>query len=443
MALLIDKNSRVLLQNSEITRESPWLLELMESQPNFKKEDLGTLPKEQQMWFRDLYNLKLKQAVREWKPKDSKPCDVLPKSERIPCQLCGTPNRYIFFIVNIQNGTELNVGRECVKNFGFEFKGDMRQLIKEAKRLRNLEALAIRFDNIRMIERWDSVLDEQEILIPYDIENPYIELGKKAKIIYEEALENGVSQEIEDELNEILFKHDILISKIREYVEENKLRKFIPTRDIVRWVKRNSEASKTLDMLKEDGVIKWRTAHRIYHPGFARSLIAPFNSLLSPTGWAIQEFDDTGSRPVFVLISNQRNNVKLSCVYDQFVLEFGGTIFGESEVSISLKRLISISRLYGENSVYNALTHMSDLLFNRGFEVRGVDISFGEFIVYDSRTDRFIVCSELTSFANEYKMLVFRNDQELFSRAVDRLQKYQKYDIEQLSERQREMLRTG
>jgi hypothetical protein len=414
----------------------------MAAQPNIKKRELDTLPPNHQAYFRDIYALTHKQAVLEWKPRSKYPCDVLPEDERIPCQLCGTPNRYIFYIMNTRNGNELNVGRECVRRFGFEFIGSIRQLEKEAIRLRNLEALTSRFSNIRpIVERWNSVLDEQEILLPFHIENPYIELGERAKVIYEEALEKGVSQELKDELHQIMLERELLVSGMRAYVKENKLRKFAPTRDIVRWIERNPEGQTTLIMLKEDGFIKWRTAHRIHHRGFARSLIAPLNSLSLPTGWTIQEFNDTGSRPIFVLAWNQNNRIKLSCAYKEFVLRFAGPIFRENENMFTLERLISISQLYGENSVHNALIHMSDLLIRRGLEVRSVDTEFDEFIVHDRKVDRFIVCPKLASFAHRHRMLVFVNDSELLVKAIEDIQRYQSYDIEQLSERQRAMLR--
>lgn len=444
MSLLIGQSTQVLLRNSEITNKFPWLLDLMDSQPKFKKENLITLPSEIQIWFRDIYNQVLTEAIHEWKPRSKKALKVLLKEERIKCQLCGTPNRYIFYIVNRQNGNELNVGRDCVNKFGMISTHDMKDMERSAIRVFNLAELVKRFPDIRgIVEQWDTFLDKQEILIPFSLEKDYNELGEKAQAIYENALEKGASVEIEARLDEILKIRELIVSEIAEYVKNNRDKKFIPTQGMIRWIRTQPDGYKTIEMLKENGLITWKTAHRITYPIFTNSLIAPFNSLLESINFTIQEYNDLNTKPSFILVSNKNDNILLSCPYKQFVLQFGGPLFNESDNLFTLDKLIMISHLYGEGSIYNALGHISNMFIIKDIEVKGIDIEFDEFIVNDKQASRYRVCNELKNFTNKYKGLVFFDDLELISQAKSDIQRYKPCTYEELSDRQRAMLRNG
>src|SRR5690606_3616996 len=140
----------------------------------------------------------------------------------------------------------------------------------------------------KIIDNWKSFIDNLPIMIPYDLEKRYTILGQEAKKIYNDFLEIKIGENKIEDLKGILTKRTKLVNNINKYVEENINNKFIATKSIIQWLKKNN-LDLAIQMLREDNAhIKWRTAPRIKEIGFMKLIMDELNVHLKKIGARIK-----------------------------------------------------------------------------------------------------------------------------------------------------------
>ena len=118
---IITKEDRELVVNSEAINNYPELKRVLDKYERIYKTDFEDTDD-----FDDkLINLMLyvfqdirDECEKEWYSNGK--MDVVESDNQedwVKCALCGTPNKYIYYIVNRLNKTKLNVGSDCIDKF--------------------------------------------------------------------------------------------------------------------------------------------------------------------------------------------------------------------------------------------------------------------------------------------------------------------------------------
>lgn len=406
--LCLNKKERNLLLNSKVTEDYPWLFKLLNDVDRITYDVVATLPEEQQNFFQTLKDLILKQAVSEWMCLENCPVEDMGENKRdwIPCSLCGQPNRWIFYIHNTLNGNRLNVGSECVKQFGINIEKtgmSMNQLIKNASRLYRLNLVNNKFPGIsRILDGWDHFVSGLPIMISLDLEEKYQYLGERIRKIFNEYLDQKKDNSVFNEL-ELLFKErERLLSEIDHYVGEKKHDKFIPNRTIIRWLE-NRKNRVALTMLKEDGRITWRTIHRIEEPNFMISLQPDLSRLLDKVGAAVQSTDT--QRKGYVIEFSLVKGLKLFIKHNEFMLTYGGLLFGEDLGEVfNAGSIVKMGQVYDERSMYVLISNLREQVQGSGILLTDFDYEFNEILIQEE--NKYLI-TELKTFAETFKGLVF------------------------------------
>lgn len=129
----------------------------------------------------------------EW--HGAKYCDVT--DEEIHCELCNRKNKYIFYIVNNQNGNELHVGSECIKKFkNIENCSKLKRDLESEKKIKKKRAREVEFDNMEapdydygktMRKKFDSL----SLVLPFQLYENTNEYIKKILLIKRDYIEKG------------------------------------------------------------------------------------------------------------------------------------------------------------------------------------------------------------------------------------------------------------
>jgi hypothetical protein len=399
---------RTLLINSQVIEDYPWLKKLLKENEIISNDDIALLPLEQQNFFQNMLATVIKQAVGEWKADDVYPTEDLgsDKTNWIRCALCHQPNRYIFYISNKLNSNSLNVGSECVKEFGIDLghKGmSADKLIKEAKKLKRMSDINLQFPGIsRLINSWSNKLEEQPIIIPTRFESPYFEIGSKIKMLYEGYVERKLDEGIFEDIKRLLDESNELINAIEQYVKENISKKFVPSKNISDWLRRRGDFE-TIKMLKKNGRITWGTAHRIGEPQFVNSIIPDFNQSLKNINIRIEGADLDKEGYIITYLDFAR--IRFFCKHKDFVLDFGGLLFGEELiVPFKAETVIAKSRVLEETSKELIVDRIKEITRGAEAHIRNYDSKFDEITIYEDLSSKYLVAS-MTAIVEEFKEL--------------------------------------
>lgn len=409
--LYLRQKDRMLLLYSSIIEDHPWLYDLLANNEKFTHELYENASEAQRVFLDNLLNPLITQAVEEWKG-EGELVDILSpdRSEWVKCSLCGTPNRFIFYITNKLNGESLNVGSECVKYFGFKI-GDQRmntkQLIKNKMIFLNLKKLNEKFPGIqKVVEQWNSRLESYPIVLPLILENNYLDLGERLRHYYHKYLNQEVDDGVFPQVETVLIERDDILKRIQQYVTDNIDRKYIPGKLIERWLKAKGDYE-ALEMLKKDGEITWKTVHRIEEPEFMKSLLNDFNRVLRDFKVKILNVNrDSGS---YVVEPSVNPKIRLMCKHKKLTLDYGGLLFGEELIRpYDFHHLVEISLLENDENTYiSVIDVLKTLSKGSGVRFEEYNIELDRINVFEKSTGKYLIINNLMDFLNKFKNLAF------------------------------------
>lgn len=399
---------------------------------------VSLLPNEKRGFFRSVYPQLEKDCIEEWTHDTRYPPQDLGPSEheRQLCSLCNHKIRWVFHIVNKRNQNTLVVGSECVKHFGFGMTtADIREMLKNATRLRRLYQLNQVIPDIRnIVQDWAAAVEKQPILIPSAVEKEYLQAGEQAQILYENYL-NGSDVAVE-ELKVLVGKQGTQLRGITDYVRQNSTRRFVPKKAVVQWATREG-LSEVIQLLKEDGEIRWRTIHRIREPVFVNGIIPDFNIHLKTIGITITAFDSERRGFVHHLVKRQR--CRLLCDYGGFMLKYGGLVFAEPlRAPLDLRSILDMSKLYDRDALEEIGFLLGGLLKGQGIELYGHDSEYNEALVIYREEGQFAVVN-LEEIASKFHVSILTASAEGLDKILAELgsHSHSRYPLSQLRDNDR------
>ena len=286
--LILNKRDLVLLHHSEEVKNIDIYGNLYESLKSY--DTLSQKDLEKDIVFDDKARMILRHDVKtminhiqeEWYAKSS----FLVATTEVHCQLCGTKNKYICYIVNRINGNELNVGRECVKSYKTingtkavlnKLNTYVRDLTKDSNRSNFDTALG---NDINFTKIAKEKLDTFPILLPFklhlDIENVIVNCNR----IRTSYISSG--GDINDCINKfyiLMAKFEELYQKAESYYVQNKNNPLICTREIADWLKKNYP-TKITEIQKSKSILNENTLEYIHEPNFIKKNLSVFSNCL-------------------------------------------------------------------------------------------------------------------------------------------------------------------
>ncbi|WP_270996132.1 hypothetical protein [Listeria seeligeri] len=243
---LTKKESNKLFYSEYLKKaNSMWLYELLEIDMPLKTIKI---PIEKKTIFSDIIEDLLLNSSDEWiqtKGSNDNLIDdmgVNPKNRK-KCSLCNTPNRFIYYIENTLNKKKLNVGSDCINEFGSianSSKKTLNTMMKNARRDDRKQKLLKRIPDVRTsVEKWDNFIRNLPIMVSDNEIEAYRSLGLKATKIYEKILNTGLKEELIDQLKKIIKDGINEQQIINKRIESISQQDFILTSTQAKWIESN------------------------------------------------------------------------------------------------------------------------------------------------------------------------------------------------------------
>lgn len=381
----VKKKQRNLLLKSEVTKDYPWLCELLVANESFGVERVSAELKDE---FASIVPFIIKQGSEEWKGNEDVLFPVEDMGEaRKRCALCGTKNRYIHYIKNRLNGNTLNVGKDCVEEFAdidFLQNGKSKaELYKNARKIRRMSEINKKINGIDLlIESWDRVPNRYDIIIPNSIEKPFLECGILTKKYYDGFLNEKYSESIFKKIEDQMKQYYSFIQQMDDYQQNNIKDKFIVTKAMIRWLT-DKGFNEMVATVKEEGKVSSSTIQRMYEPAFIKKINRDIVKMLERLDVEVTKTDyENGYYEIKPDMYN--GQIILNCRFDKVVYFFGGLLFNEKPfASLDMKNLIKVSNIGDDKSIENLIEVLSHNKFKKlrvslhydSFELNEIDIT--------------------------------------------------------------------
>ncbi|MEK4006074.1 hypothetical protein [Paenibacillus sp. FSL H3-0333] len=438
----VKKKQRNLLLKSEVTKDYPWLSELLVANESFGVE---RVPQELKDEFASIVPFIIKQGSEEWKGNEDVlfPVEDMGEVARKRCGLCGTKNRYIHYIKNRLNGNTLNVGKDCVEEFAdidfLQHGKSKAELYKNARKIRRMAEINKKINGIDLIiESWNRIPNRYDIIIPNSIEKPFIECGVLAKKYYEGYLDEKYSESIFKKVEDQVKLYYSFIQQMDDYQINNIKDKFVVTRAMMRWLA-DKGFNEAIAKVKDEGKISPSTIQQMYEPTFIKGINKNIVKVLEKLEIEVTRTDyENGYYVIKPDIYN--GQIILHCKFDKVVFFFGGLLFNEKPyANLDMKNLIRVSTIADDKSIENLIDVLSHNKFSRmqvslhydSFELNEVDITnivTGEVMV-----------TKLNDFVNQSKRFMLHAPESELQKFEEHLlsmdlKKYTKEELRQARE---------
>lgn len=281
---LITKQEMVLIKNSEEAKNTDIygnLYNCLEKYTNLTKSKLNkdlVFDSKARMTLTNNKKLLMDNVEDEWYSKSS----YLIATNDVFCRLCGKKNKFVCYIVNRLNGSELNVGSECVTNFktinGLDtvipkLNKAQRDYSKETRRI-DFEVLE--GDKVGFLKQAELMLSDFPVLLPYnlscDLKNTLADC-RRAKNIY--ISQGGNIDEAYKTFCLLKAQFNLLYNKALKHYEKVKVHPLVCDKKLASWIIKNCPTVVKV-IQKNNGILDERSLKFVFDPEFARRNITIF-----------------------------------------------------------------------------------------------------------------------------------------------------------------------
>lgn len=197
--LLISQQEMVLIKNSNEAKRKDIYGNLLDSLADYQKLSKRDLQQniviDNKAKIVILHNKKdlMNQIIQEWYAiKEFDISDV-----KKNCQLCGHPNKYIFYIHNRITDIDLHIGSECIKKFkditglALQRKRMERRKVEEKQRQRKIEFESLLGDDYEFLNKAENKFSNFKIMLPYSLHYDIKDTISGLKSIKNNYIKNG------------------------------------------------------------------------------------------------------------------------------------------------------------------------------------------------------------------------------------------------------------
>lgn len=409
---------------SETIKKSkvPWLVELLNPEAGLNKTDLN--PAQLQIVI-EMRSVLLNNSIEEWTiskaPDDKLTLDMGPDNKKWKeCQLCGTKNRYIHYIKNKFTNLTINVGSDCVDEFGEIGKAahkDRRSLVSGHAKNRRLVKLLGEIPNAKSrVEKWNMLLSEIDVILPIKIEEPYLKLGYNAEKLLKAILNKNKNEQEVNELKKVFLKQDKYKEKILSYTESNRNLPFVMTRKIDDWLRINraKDHARIREVAQKEGngFISSDIAHEINEPGFLKTLATKYSNNIEPEIMKVKQITSNG----FLISVSPYFNVDLEISNKVFTKEYGSFAYGEKGL-FEKEFLIVNSRCYSNGDKSKLVEEYNIMLSDIKMKIVNVEPKNNRMDIENLNPKKYYR-EDYDKFIEKNKLLLYLNKQEELKKEI-------------------------
>lgn len=402
--------------------EVPWLVDLLNPETALNKSDLSH---EQLQIINEIRSELLNNSSDEWvisKGPDGKL--ILDMGEDTgkwhKCQLCGTKNRYIHYIKNKYSDDTINIGSDCIEEFGDLGKvanKNKRSLVSAQLKNRRLVGLLGKIPNAKSrIEIWNVFLKSLEIILPMKLEEPYIKLGEKAEKLFKRILSKNKNEQEIEQLKKVFIKQDKYKEQILKHVDLNKDKSFIFSRKIDDWlmINRAKEHAEIKEMIQKEfnGCIHFEIANKINEPGFLKVLANEYSKNINSDEMRMRQTTSNG----FVVSVAPFLNVNLDITNRIFSKEYGSIAYGKTN-SFDNEILISNAECHSSKDKASLIEEYSEILSFINMNIVNVDWKSNRIDIKDLNIKK-VYREDLERFIEKNKLLLYLNKREELKKVI-------------------------
>lgn len=368
--LFIDRKERKLLLESEVTKEFPFLVNLLEVHETISKDMVSNLSESERIFFADTLPTVLKTAQAEWHAESG--CYDYGETS-VPCTLCETRNRYIYYITNSISGRSINVGSDCVNDYFEDIsnkKGKQGFALDkvQARQVRRLNEFYQYFPGAsKMLESWTQSLNSLPIMIPNILESQIRELSFKGKMLIKEYQDRKrPDKDILDAFSSLINEYQKQNEKVTLFISDMSKEPWIVTKSVVDWLKQNNR-NDVLHRLQSDCKIGLSTFSDIWEPSHVKIILPKLNALLSEINIDITSVDYSSN--IFSLQYSGNLNLKLNISFSLILSILGPYVVGNLEPPLGSKvhdRILNNCTIKDESSIHRILLTFNESLADQG-----------------------------------------------------------------------------
>lgn len=419
--LILERKNRALIANSESSRKDFQFLykfcsDSLDKDAKQIDDIIGKFSQKEIIILNDMFQGILNLCRDEW-IGDINPVEKIDNPEhRKHCSLCNQPNnKWVYNIVNKISGKKMNVGSTCIDQFPnitLKVGKTKSQLIKEAKKKVRLQKIILKIPGLeRTILEWKNILDNFDILIPLELETPYIKMGEELTELFEDYLVEKKDISIIEEIEDILRQREIMVQQMEKYTDTNIDKKYVATREIVNWLKRKKQFD-VIDKLKETGFVTEETASHIQEKHFIEKFTLDINSFSEAQSLNIKiiKTDDENN---FIIEPLIKFDFKMICSIEKFLEYFSGIVFrGESKIQFNLLNIFKACDVTDKQSIRLIISELKYLTRSRKYSISVYTYSDDDYYnssevdIVDIETGKVHVFP-LKRFIEEYKIYAF------------------------------------
>lgn len=320
-------------------------------------------------------------AVEEWYgAHEFITIDPINPKDRTRCSLCGRRNIYIYHITNRHNNIKLNVGSECINKFsgidnkalmGMTIKQAKSKAVKEAHRLRRIEAFNNRFpDSKVMLSNWKKEYNNLPIILPNDLHNNLTILYEEADGIYKTYESGRGTNEDLDKFGEIINLREELINKTNEFINLNKDQKFICSKEIYNWLRElGSEGDKIIEIIRNnESMLTKESITSIYESKFLDKVIADFKVMLLHTNVTIERVLDGD---IYFKFKDRKRRLECSLYLSvkDFMQQYGCKLLLEDQTITEYNLVDNAKFSFNEKNYTIIIDELKDILYGTKYKV--------------------------------------------------------------------------
>src|SRR5699024_771476 len=138
---------------------------------------------------------------------------------------------------------------------------------------------------------------------------------------------------------------------------------------------------KTLDLLREDGIIRHRTLFRINDEAFSNSSVNKMNAEMKKINCRANDVV-SNSRVGYIYKYQNINWIDLFCRHEKFFFEFYKFITGDDGESLNFEVLLKISQIYGHSSRESFLDELFSSSGNTRFRLDDIYHEYNDFYLF-------------------------------------------------------------
>ncbi|RDY22926.1 hypothetical protein CHF27_010940 [Romboutsia maritimum] len=423
MSKLVTLSQRNLLLKSDILKDYPKLKSFLETTPDMDSSELHTLDKE----VRNLFNSKIFNAIsnkapQEWEVDKDRTLESAKELKNITrCQICNTKIKNICYIKNKINNNRLIVGSTCVTYFGILDKKELEKILSEREIIRRRAEINKSINNIeKTFQELDLFIEKSPIIIKNKVINKFVVLKSEAVDLHTKYIDSNLDSnekiKIINRIKDILPKIRVEKNKIIEYIDKNKVNKFIVTKGIYRSV---GYDDRCIPDLEEDGFVSERNIFRVKDIKFIKSIIGDFNKHLIDHNMKIIRAYEYARDIYYQIDMGNKRYAIVDYKYSDFAFNYGSLVFGEEPLEeISLDKVFRNSKIRSEVTINTILNSIEDIIIKKEFELEDVNKEFNEIIIKNCKNDRYIILN-FSETIDIFKELAISSNKKLHKDVID------------------------